>query len=692
MTGQLIFTSSPMGLEPGRSGYCTVARDKTLPQRLVREIERISVLDISGSGESPPKVDAFRLLKVGQHSVCLLSRIRSAGQDYTNRTNYVAHHLIIDPEETAGLPSPADILTQWDGWRDEWDENPRYFEQEDAPNLAASGIDSPARSLAWFKWSGDENNAAIPQGDKSIFRIHPGDEDRLLQLYAESSAQLESAQQAWKIPFTTFLQPNEDPAHFLWIGGWPGTAAERIQSAEVVNSLELAPFDDEMAALELPAEEVPEEPEPVAEEPEPVAEEPQPVAEQPEPLAEQPEPLAEEPEPVAEEPEPVHEEPVEPEQAAAYQVHEEDEQPEEVAPEVETTAPQHPQQETQEAAPQPAAGRQQSPRRPTGAATGQRRIKRYRQTQTPARVVQAAAKPKKTNTKAYLLIGLAVSMMVIFGVTIYNLMDSIDELETQNAQLVEERNDLKWELEGVRKQEEILNFTPPTPQPLPQPPKPTPRPTPTPRPQPPTDPTPDNPFGNNDQNPPSRPPSPQQTSASFALRMAKLTEDTFKLEIMRSPDSKPHPNERINFQSLLGGSLSQVLGKPSGPITPADLNRLGGLDVSGASISEINGLQNARNLRSLKLTNNHINDLTPLQGLVKLNKLVLSGNNIEDIGPLAKLTNLTELHLNNNRIPDIEALLRLTNLTDLELKNNPIPQNQRELLQRVLPDCVIQFN
>ena len=175
------------------------------------------------------------------------------------------------------------------------------------------------------------------------------------------------------------------------------------------------------------------------------------------------------------------------------------------------------------------------------------------------------------------------------------------------------------------------------------------------------------------------------------MRKTNLTEDTFKLEIMRSPDSKPHPNERINFQSLLGGSLGQVLGKPSGPITPADLNRLGGLDVSGASISEISGLQNARNLRSLKLTNNHINDLTPLQGLVKLNKLVLSGNNIEDIGPLAKLTKLTELHLNNNSIQNIEPLVNLQNLTDLELKNNRIPEKQRELLQRELPDCVIQF-
>jgi Leucine-rich repeat (LRR) protein len=170
-----------------------------------------------------------------------------------------------------------------------------------------------------------------------------------------------------------------------------------------------------------------------------------------------------------------------------------------------------------------------------------------------------------------------------------------------------------------------------------------------------------------------------------------LTEDTFKLEIMRSPESKPNPNERINFQSLLGGSLGQVLGKPSGPITSADLNRLRGLDVSGASISEINGLQRATSLRSLQLTNNHISDLEPLQGLVKLNKLVLNSNNIENIRPLAKLINLTELHLNNNRIHNIESILNLLNLTELELRNNRIPENLRQLLRRELPNCEIRF-
>ena len=45
MAKQLIFTSTPQGLEPGRTGYCTVARHKDLRHRLVRELERLSVYD-----------------------------------------------------------------------------------------------------------------------------------------------------------------------------------------------------------------------------------------------------------------------------------------------------------------------------------------------------------------------------------------------------------------------------------------------------------------------------------------------------------------------------------------------------------------------------------------------------------------------------------------------------------------------
>lgn len=255
MIKQLIFTSSPIGLEPGRTGYCTVARDRNLSARLVREIERISVLDFSASGGLTPKVAAFRFLQVGSNDVCLLSRIRSSGYDYTNRTNYIAHHLIIDSAEIADMPTPAQILAHWDGWLDEWSENPRYLDESSSPDLSSCGLDSSGRSITWFQWGGDEKSAEIPMRGKSIFRINPGDEERLLLLFAESSAKFESPNKAWQVPFTTFLQPKEDAADFVWIGGWANTPVDRIEIVQGANFFDLDPFDDEMAALALPPEE-----------------------------------------------------------------------------------------------------------------------------------------------------------------------------------------------------------------------------------------------------------------------------------------------------------------------------------------------------------------------------------------------------------------------------------------------------
>jgi hypothetical protein len=38
---QLIFTSTPQGLTPGRSGYCTVARHRAVPDRLAQLLESV---------------------------------------------------------------------------------------------------------------------------------------------------------------------------------------------------------------------------------------------------------------------------------------------------------------------------------------------------------------------------------------------------------------------------------------------------------------------------------------------------------------------------------------------------------------------------------------------------------------------------------------------------------------------------
>ena len=116
MAQQLIFTSTPQGLEPGRTGYCTVARHKDLRHRLVRELERLSVYDFGQqTGATKSDICIFRKIPLGSEEFYVLTKICDAGLDYTNRTNYLAHHLVLDGFEIATCPSPAEIFLNWNG-------------------------------------------------------------------------------------------------------------------------------------------------------------------------------------------------------------------------------------------------------------------------------------------------------------------------------------------------------------------------------------------------------------------------------------------------------------------------------------------------------------------------------------------------------------------------------------------------
>ena len=97
------------------------------------------------------------------------------------------------------------------------------------------------------------------------------------------------------------------------------------------------------------------------------------------------------------------------------------------------------------------------------------------------------------------------------------------------------------------------------------------------------------------------------------------------------------------------------------------------LSASGASISNLTGLEYARGLTSLSLGTNQIRDLTPLENLWSLTDLVLSKNQeIVDFTPLENLRSLRHLDLDNNRIVDLTPLENLRSLRHLDLDNNRI--------------------
>ena len=208
---QLIFTSASQGLTPGRSGYCTVARHRAIPERLAQLLESV------GTPHERPEGETFtlRLLEAGDKNWCVLSRFVARGLDYTQRDNRLAHHLIFSLEEAAILPPPAAIAGRWKGWRDEWSGAPTWLEGEDRPlQLETQTPLTPA--VTWREETGTGAKAAWlinASGPAAVGLLNPPETLRLLRLLAEASALL--GKSAWAATFTTDATTTGSDG-FLW--------------------------------------------------------------------------------------------------------------------------------------------------------------------------------------------------------------------------------------------------------------------------------------------------------------------------------------------------------------------------------------------------------------------------------------------------------------------------------------------
>ena len=127
----------------------------------------------------------------------------------------------------------------------------------------------------------------------------------------------------------------------------------------------------------------------------------------------------------------------------------------------------------------------------------------------------------------------------------------------------------------------------------------------------------------------------------------------------------------------LENAVRSELGIPSGIITNTNMETLASINASRRSISNIEGLEYAKNLTNLNLCSNDITNISAIAGLTNLAILDLTGNDITHFSSLANLTNLGQLYLSGNNISgmnttDITAIAGLTNLTHLNLGLNNI--------------------
>lgn len=92
-------------------------------------------------------------------------------------------------------------------------------------------------------------------------------------------------------------------------------------------------------------------------------------------------------------------------------------------------------------------------------------------------------------------------------------------------------------------------------------------------------------------------------------------------------------------------AIRESLQKGLEPITLVDMYRLENLSLSYRSISDLTGLEYAKNLKNLNLSNNLIKDISAIENLSNLESLILSHNPIQSLEPLLELPNLNSLYI-----------------------------------------------
>ncbi|MYK22318.1 hypothetical protein F4054_08660 [Candidatus Poribacteria bacterium] len=136
----------------------------------------------------------------------------------------------------------------------------------------------------------------------------------------------------------------------------------------------------------------------------------------------------------------------------------------------------------------------------------------------------------------------------------------------------------------------------------------------------------------------------------------------------------PTPGRTVRFPDPdLRAAIADALGKTLGdPITAEEIATLERLYAEYKNISDLTGLEFAKNLTELYLVHNALSDISPLASLTKLRHLRISHNPLSDISPLAALTKLREVHFPDTEVADLSPLSGLRDLEKLNVAHTRI--------------------
>ena len=233
MVLELVYTSSPKGLDPNKYGFCTVAMSDGMPPNLKRQLENLSGYRFAFKAGDPnepnnPHVYAHWLPKIGGQVYSVLTHIRPYGVDYTKRSgNKLAHHVALEPDERVPA-GPAWAMLQSEFMLTDWTGDPRLL----PPTKRLPNGSNRGRVCERWKdvtgdagWAGVLVDNFIMDAAKPAYVIYPMGTDPL-PLIDEAMSLMPDAQR-WRVTFSTYFTELPSGLSCAWRFCLEGTKAAK---------------------------------------------------------------------------------------------------------------------------------------------------------------------------------------------------------------------------------------------------------------------------------------------------------------------------------------------------------------------------------------------------------------------------------------------------------------------------------
>lgn len=236
MTQELIYTSAPSGLKPGSKGFCTVAATNGIAPRTVTLLESLSgyrhTFPPAQSPDPANPVAWMHLHTPGGDS--LLSRVADAGLDYSGRSNKIAHHVILSPNErteagpTAMMRVEGNLIATWSGptrWLAARTPHSGKLPPGTSPSIPATTWRTLTGDAGW---AGVLAQAALSRDTPECYVIYgAGQENKILTLFDEALVLLPPSHR-WQVTLSTFFCKLPPGMSCQWRGILKGSPEHRL--------------------------------------------------------------------------------------------------------------------------------------------------------------------------------------------------------------------------------------------------------------------------------------------------------------------------------------------------------------------------------------------------------------------------------------------------------------------------------